>query len=166
MQFKSMLMSLFNGEEITEIYLKGLEHVISVSCAPTPEGSDDLPRVHLRTYTTQLLASGTRIPKVELTPMGPSMDFVIRRHQEPDPELLKHAMRRPKMKKTDTEKGLGKKKKNLEVDEMGDLRGQIHVGKQDLNRLQTRKMKGLKGDKADKGQEEDAEDDAESMDTT
>ena len=41
-------------------------------------------------------------------------------------------------------KGLGKKKKNLEVDEMGDLRGRIHVGKQDLGKLQTRKMKGLK----------------------
>jgi ribosome production factor 2 len=27
---------------------------------------------------------------------------------------------------------------------MGDLRGRVHVGKQDLGRLQTRKMKGLK----------------------
>ena len=41
--------------------------------------------------------------------------------------------------------GLGKnRRKNMEVDEMGDLRGRIHVGKQDLGRLQTRKMKGLK----------------------
>lgn len=27
---------------------------------------------------------------------------------------------------------------------MGDLRGRVHVGKQDLAKLQTRKMKGLK----------------------
>lgn len=53
-------------------------------------------------------------------------------------------MKRPKMKKQDIEKGLGKKKKNVGVDEMGDLRGRVHVGKQDLNKLQTRKMKGLK----------------------
>jgi ribosome production factor 2 len=39
---------------------------------------------------------------------------------------------------------LGRKRKNVEVDEMGDLRGRVHVGKQDLGRLQTRKMKGLK----------------------
>ena len=31
----------------------------------------------------------------------------------------------------------------MEVDEMGDLRGRIHVGKQDLGKLQTRKMKGV-----------------------
>jgi ribosome production factor 2 len=53
-------------------------------------------------------------------------------------------MRRPKMKKTEVEKGLGKKRKNMEVDEMGDLRGRVHVTKQDLGKLQTRKMKGLK----------------------
>jgi len=53
-------------------------------------------------------------------------------------------MKRPKLKKQDIEQGLGKKKKNLDVDEMGDLRGRLHVGKQDLSKLQTRKMKGLK----------------------
>ena len=31
----------------------------------------------------------------------------------------------------------------MEVDEMGDLRGRINVGKQDLGKLQTRKMKGV-----------------------
>ena len=58
--------------------------------------------------------------------------------------MLKQAMKRLKLRKQDVEKGLGKKKKNLKVDEMGDLRGRIHVGKQDLGKLQTRKMKGLK----------------------
>ncbi|KAJ3506495.1 hypothetical protein NLJ89_g6837 [Agrocybe chaxingu] len=162
-QLKSMLIDLFNGEEIESICLPGIEHVISVSCAPTPASlntatsaaftgqptpsKDDvssLPKVHLRTYTIKLKSSGTRIPRVELVPMGPSLDLVLRRHQPPDPELWKQAMKRPKLKKTDVEKGLGKKKKNMEVDDMGDLRGQIHVGKQDLSKLQTRKMKGLK----------------------
>ena len=70
--------------------------------------------------------------------------MTLRRHTEADPEMLKQAMKRPKLKKQEVEKGLGKKRKNLEVDEMGDLRGRIHVGKQDLGKLQTRKMKGLK----------------------
>lgn len=178
-QAKSMLMDFFNGEVVDSICLPGLEHVISVSCAPTPaslnnttlnmypnqqpsapEDVSSLPKIHIRTYTTRLLASGTRVPRVELTPMGPNLDLSLRRHQAADPELLKLAMKRPKLKKTDIEKGLGKKRKNLEVDEMGDLRGRVHVGKQDLGKLQTRKMKGLKGGDVDgEGDTEDADPD-------
>jgi ribosome production factor 2 len=157
-QLKSLLLDFFNGEVIDSIHLAGVDHVISVSVGPTPasltstgqagEGQDEdtknLPQVHIRTYTIKLLASGTRIPRVELIPMGPSIDLSLRRHLPADPVLLKSALKRPKLKKTDVEKGLGKKRKNLEVDEMGDLRGRVHVGKQDLGRLQTRKMKGLK----------------------
>lgn len=152
-QLKSMLMSFFNGEQVDEICLSGLEHVISVSCAPTPpslnstaDNASSLPKVHIRAFTTRLLASGTKVPRVELTPMGPSLDLVMRRHEPADEEMLKQAMKRPKLKKKDVESGLGKKRKNLEVDEMGDLRGRVHVGSQDLSKLQTRKMKGLKDD--------------------
>lgn len=152
-QLKSLLMDLFNGEVIENIYLAGLEHVISVTVAPLhgqlasasgDQDSGSLPIVHIRGYGTKLLASGQRIPRVELVPMGPSLDLLLRRHQPADPELWKVAMRRPKLKKQDVEKGLGKKRKNIEVDEMGDLRGRVHVAKQDLGKLQTRKMKGLK----------------------
>ena len=166
-QVKSLLMDFFNAEVIDSICLAGLEHVISVSLAPAPaglvnaaeghqdqelEGAKDptttttLPKIHLRTYAVRLLSSGTRIPRVELEPMGPFLDLTVRRHQRADPELWKVAMKRPRLKKQDVEKGLGKKRKNLEVDEMGDLRGRLHVAKQDLGRLQTRKMKGLKKD--------------------
>lgn len=149
-QLKSLLISFLNGEAIDSLCLAGLEHVISVTLAPTPADlapdapASALPLVHVRAYTLRLLASGSRVPRVELTPMGPSLDLSLRRHQDADPELWKQAMRRPKMKKQDVEKGLGKKRKNMEVDEMGDLRGRIHVTKQDLGKLQTRKMKGLK----------------------
>ena len=185
-QLKSMLLSFFNGETIDSICLTGLEHVISISCAPTPaslnnaslnatlpnqsssEDLSSLPKVHIRTYTTSLLNSGTRIPRVELVPMGPNLDLTLRRHQPADPELLKEAMKRPKMKKTDIEKGLGKKRKNVEVDEMGDLRGRLHVGKQDLNKLQTRKMKGLKGGDSDEAEptHSPAEDESDDGDAT
>ncbi|RDX41145.1 Brix-domain-containing protein [Lentinus brumalis] len=165
-QLKSMLIDFFNGEEIDAIHLAGLEHIISISLGPTPptmnaatttleaststaEDPSTLPKVHIRAYTIRLLKSGTRVPRVELTPMGPSLDLSLRRHTEADAELWKQAMRRPKLRKQDVEKGLGKKRKNLEVDEMGDLRGRIHVGKQDLGKLQTRKMKGLKAGRDD-----------------
>jgi ribosome production factor 2 len=37
-----------------------------------------------------------------------------------------------------------KKVKNVEKDEMGDVFGRIHLGDQNLEKIQTRKMKGLK----------------------
>lgn len=164
-------MDFFNGEAIDSICLKGLEYVISITAGPLPESSstdlkpETLPKVHIRAYTTRFLSSGTRIPRVELTPMGPSIDLVLRRHQDPDAELLKQAMKRPKLKKQDVEKGLGNKKnmRNKEVDDMGDLRGRVHIAKQDLSKLQTRKMKGLKAgrdveDEMDGSDEEASED--------
>jgi ribosome production factor 2 len=179
-QLRSMLISLFNGEQIDGIHLAGLEHVISVSLGPVPATStapqttlgsssmsiDDgpLPKVHIRSYTIRLLASGTKIPRVELTPMGPFLDLVLRRHQAADPELLKASLKRPKLAKKDIATGLGKKHKNLEVDEMGDLRGRVHVARQDLSALQTRKMKGLKKGNYIQGDEDedvDMEDDEE-----
>jgi len=87
--------------------------------------------------------------------MGPSLDLVLRRHQPADLELLKQAMKRPKLKKTDVEKGLGKKKKDMEVDNMGDLRGHVYISKQDLGNLQTRKLKGLKAGADDMDLEDD-----------
>jgi ribosome production factor 2 len=159
-------MDLFNGEVIESVYLSGLEHVISITVAPSEklesvsdaQNEGPLPTVHIRGYTVKLLASGQRVPRVELVPMGPSLDLSLRRHQPADPEIWKVAMRRPKLKKQDVEKGLGKKRKNVEVDEMGDLRGRVHVAKQDLAKLQTRKMKGLKGAPGeDESEEEDAD---------
>lgn len=147
-----MLLDFFNGEPSDAIALAGLEHVISISLGPTPASltttvddastSDSkevlasLPPVHIRTFTVQMLKSGTRVPKVQLTPMGPHFDLVLRRHQNPDPVMLKAALKRPKMEKSDVEKGLGKKRKNIEIDEMGDVKGQLHLGKQDLSTLQ------------------------------
>lgn len=46
-----------------------------------------------------------------------------------------------------------KSKKNIETDIVGDKIGRIHLGKQDLTELQTRKMKGLK-----RGRDVDTED--------
>ncbi|KAK2464765.1 hypothetical protein APHAL10511_003183 [Amanita phalloides] len=164
MQLKSMLLDFFNAEVIDAICLSGIEYVISVSLGPTPgslntamaqDSKEELPKVHIRTYMIKMVASGVKTPRAELTPMGPFLDLSLRRHQDPDPEMLKQAMKRPKLKKQDVEKGLGKKKKNMDVDEMGNLRGRIHLGKQDLSKLQTKKMKGLKRDLDESGGGED-----------
>lgn len=144
-QLKSYFLDFYNGHALPELPLTtGIEHVISITAGPA---SDDvpLPRVHFRVYTIKMLAqSGSRVPRVQLTVMGPSIDFSVRRLQEPDDEMMKAALKRPKLAKTDVEKGLGKKRKNIETDDMGDRVGKIHLKKQDLSKMQGRKMKGLK----------------------
>ncbi|GJJ11732.1 hypothetical protein Clacol_005970 [Clathrus columnatus] len=160
MQLKSLLLDLFSAGEIGGgIYLKGIEHVISVTIAPTPstasasgvvgpaaDSSSILPKVYLRTYTVSFQKSGQRTPYVSLSPHGPSLDLVMRRNTDPDPALLQLAMKKPKLKKKDIESGLGKRKRNQEVDDMGDLRGRIHVPKQDLSALDrsTKRAKALR----------------------
>ena len=159
-QLKSLLLDLFSAGEVGDgVYLKGIEHLISVTVAPTqnsttstdPSSSVPLPKVHLRTYSISFQRSGVRTPYVNLTPHGPFLDLVLRRNTEPDPTLLEQAMKRPKLKKQDIEKGLGKRKRNQEVDEMGDLRGRIHIPKQDLKELDrsNKRMKGLRSKGAD-----------------
>lgn len=50
---------------------------------------------------------------------------------------MKQACRKPKELKIT-------KKKNISVDKLGTKQGLIHMGKQEINKIQTRKMKGLK----------------------
>jgi len=79
---------------------------------------------------------------MELVPMGSSLDLVLHCHQPADPELLKQAMKRPKLKKTDVKKGLVKTK-NMEVDDMGDLCGHVHISKQDLGQVADENNEGF-----------------------
>ncbi|CAG8677873.1 8952_t:CDS:2, partial [Funneliformis mosseae] len=69
--------------------------------------------------------------------MGPSYVFRVRRFKFANDDVYKLATKVPKINKP-------KKIKNIDVNEMGDKVGRIHLGKQDLSKLQTRKMKGLK----------------------
>ena len=69
--------------------------------------------------------------------MGPRMAFRVGRLQQADESMMKEALKKPKQLESKT-------KKNIETDPIGDKIGKVHVGRQDLSLLQTRKMKGLK----------------------
>jgi ribosome production factor 2 len=99
--------------------------------------------IHLRTYALDLRASGSRQPRVELQECGPSFDFVVRRRRPAGYDMLCSALKRPKTSLEKSTQGKGKRK-NIDTDDMGDMVGQVHLGKQDLDKLQVRKMKGLK----------------------
>lgn len=127
---KNYFLDFFNGEVSDAINLGGLEHVISLTATP-----DD--RILFRTYLIHMKKSGLKTPRVELEEMGPSYDLKVRRNTLPKSDIWNAACKFAKELKP-------KKQKNIEVDEMGDKYGRIHLGKQDLNKIQTRKMKGLK----------------------
>jgi ribosome production factor 2 len=137
------------------------------SSQPNLSGNvEGLPIVHFRTYLVQLLKSGQREPRVELLPHGPSFDFRLRRAQAPSEDLLKQSLQRHLPKKPMGENKKARGNKNVDIDEMGDKVGKIHVGQQELAKLQSRKMKGLKKEKKDKKkssgrQKEDADADQE-----
>lgn len=69
--------------------------------------------------------------------LGPSIDFKLRRTKLASDDLYKEACRVPRELKPTT-------KKNISRDAFGSKLGRIHMGKQDIGRIQTRKMKGLK----------------------
>ncbi|ORY60170.1 Brix domain-containing protein [Pseudomassariella vexata] len=133
---KSMFIDFFKGEVSDKIDVEGLSYIVAIS-ADEPTGNEVKPAIHLRVYTISTKRSGQRLPRVEIEECGPRMDFRVGRMQEPDEAMWKEALKKPKS-------GLEKTKKNVTTDTIGDKLGRIHLGRQDLSELQTRKMKGLK----------------------
>ncbi|XP_026748884.1 ribosome production factor 2 homolog [Galleria mellonella] len=129
-RLKSLFIDFFHREKIETIRLQGLEHALSFTA--TDEGV-----IYLRSYRILLKKSGQRTPRVELEEIGPSIDFKLRRTKLAADDLYKEACKIPKEAKTGV-------KKNISRDAFGSKLGRIHIGKQDIGKLQTRKMKGLK----------------------
>ncbi|XP_072932790.1 ribosome production factor 2 homolog [Epargyreus clarus] len=129
-RLKSLMIDFFHREKVESIRLQGLEHVISFT-------ANDEGMIFMRSYRILLKKSGQRTPRAELEEIGPSIDFKLRRTKLASDDLYKEACRVPREVKPVA-------KKNISRDAFGSKMGRIHVGKQDVSRLQTRKMKGLK----------------------
>ncbi|XP_049285015.1 ribosome production factor 2 homolog [Anopheles funestus] len=138
-RIKSLLLDMFRVDAIDTMRLQGIEHVLSFTLA------DDLT-ILVRSYRIQLKKSGQRTPRIELVEMGPSLDLSVRRTKIASDNLYKLAMKQPAVLQV-------AKRKNVTRDELGNVHGRVHVGKQDINVLQTRKMKGLRKTAEEKRQE-------------
>ncbi|XP_056620576.1 ribosome production factor 2 homolog [Triplophysa dalaica] len=128
-RLRNVLTDFFCGPRVSAVRLAGLEHVLHFTAL------DD--KIYMRSYKVLLKKSGCRTPRIELEEIGPSFDFVMRRSHMASDDLFRSAHRRPKGVKP-------KKKKNISHDAFGTRLGRIHMQKQNLDKLQTRKMKGLK----------------------
>lgn len=140
MHIKSLFLDFFRGQTTDLQDVAGLQHVISLTVQGDFQDGEQLPNVLFRVYKLRTYRSeqgGKKLPRVELDEVGPRLDFKIGRIHTPSPEMVKEAHKKAKQLEV-------KVAKNVEIDIMGDKIGRVHVGKQDLGQLQTRKMKGLK----------------------
>lgn len=129
-RIKSLFVDIFCGEEIEAIRLQGIEHALSFTVV------DDLT-ILMRSYKINLKKSGLRTPRIELEEIGPSIDFSIRRTKIASKDLYKLAHKKPAELRVT-------KKKNVTRDGFGNVNARVHIDKQVINKLQTRKMKGLR----------------------
>lgn len=146
---KSLFLDIFSGEEVRNIDVEGLQYLLMIA-AGEPEASQS-PVVHLRWYKVRTRKSGQKLPRVDLDEVGPKFDFRVGRFKEAEASTMKEALkrgRRPDEART---------KKNIETDIVGDKMGRVHLGRQDLATLQTRKMKGLKRSAAHEDEDENME---------
>lgn len=134
---KSIFLDLFKGEETDKIDVEGLQYVLMVAAEEPQDGLS--PVIHLRWYKVITKRSGHKLPRVELEEVGPKFDFKVGRLRQASPEAMKEAMKQGKRPNENM-----KTKKNISMDSVGDKVGRVHLAKQDLGGLQTRKMKGLK----------------------
>ncbi|KAJ9453551.1 Ribosome production factor 2-like protein [Diplonema papillatum] len=146
---QNVILDFFRGRVVQQIQLLGLDHVIAVTLKPkdpskeisvSEDGSSVTNAALLfRHYSIALKKSGDKVPRVELTNVGPSIDFEIRRCLFASPQMFRLACRTPK--------GMGvRKDKNITMDGLGEKYGQVHLAPQtkELATLGIRKFKAHK----------------------
>ncbi|CAD5206570.1 unnamed protein product [Bursaphelenchus okinawaensis] len=130
----NMFVDFFRGAVVDTVRLQGLELVISFTA--TASG-----KILMRTYRSVLKKSTGSSPRVELVEHGPHADFEMVRTKFASEHLMKKTTKKPKVV-------VNKMRKNTSLDPFETKLARIHVGKQDLDTIQTRKVKALKKKKA------------------
>ncbi|KHN70754.1 Ribosome production factor 2 -like protein [Toxocara canis] len=125
----NLMVDWFRGPTVEKIRLQGLEVVISLTAVGN--------KLLFRTYRVYLKKSASTLPRVELLEMGPRIDFSLQRTKLASEDLFKTALKRPKQL-------TAKRRKNLSTDVFGTKLARVHVGKQNIDALQTRKLKALR----------------------
>lgn len=135
---QSLLLDTFRGEILTHINLSALDHVIVVT-ASEDANSGSSPVVHVRHYGILLKKSGSRLPRVELDPVGPNFDLTLRRTKLGSSSLIEQSMKQSKLSTNSRVMA-----RNMEVGRFGEKHGRVHMQRQNLDNLVVRKTRGMK----------------------
>ncbi|GFR40757.1 hypothetical protein Agub_g1369, partial [Astrephomene gubernaculifera] len=135
---KSLLLDMFRGEQIDRINLAGIDRVVMAVAL-------DDARLQLRQYAIRFKKSGSRIPRVALSEMGPQLGLSVRRYRLPPSDMQQEAMKQPKLGK--------KKQKNVSSDALDGKIGRIYMPKQNMDTMGLSKYKGTKRERRDSARE-------------
>lgn len=125
----NLIVDFFRGRVVDKINIQGLDHVIQLTVV------DGV--IHFAHYSVKLKKSGSQVPNIHLTEIGPAMDFTLRRSKLASEDLRKEALRVPvQLQPT--------KKKNISKTGLNDTVGRIHVPNQEIDKIVTYKPRGLK----------------------
>ncbi|CAE8586885.1 unnamed protein product [Polarella glacialis] len=133
---KSLLLDFFGAGKPDQVMLSGLDQVVvctAVDAMPTAGSSSSVEvsaKIHVRRYRLLMKKSGSKLPRAEVTEIGPHMNLSLDRTKDPDKDRWKMAIKMPKAAKP-------KKEKNVTTKEMGKRVGKFHLGKQDFNSIHT-----------------------------
>lgn len=102
---KSLLLDLFRGRQVSKINLAGIDRVLVVAASDAAASSSSSAsgtgaaghekEIAIRQYAVALKKSGNRVPRVQLTEIGPSLRASLGRHRQAPPDLWKAAMKQP-----------------------------------------------------------------------
>jgi len=123
----SLIIDFFRGRIVDNICLAGLDHVITLSVGPSGA-------ILFRHYGIHMKKSGSRVPKVELEEIGPSVDFVPRRNQFAEESLRKQSLQRPRELNP-------KKQKNTSTTNLKETVANIHLPKQNIGQIEKNAIK-------------------------
>ena len=152
-RLQNLFLDFYRGDPVEKLVMSGLDHIMVFTIAdgiPVPgSDSDPLPAIHQRTYYSKLKKdpAGGKAPIQFLTPSGPDLDFRVRRTEYAAPDVWKAAMKQPAAIKK-------KAKKNHTTNIFGETVGRLHLDKQDIDRMQGRKVKALRIAAKIEGEEE------------
>lgn len=133
---KSVLFEVFRGPcDVSMVNLAGVDRALVFTLKSPRVGPMSVTVRHYSMVLKKI--PNSRLPRVELVPIGPSFDLVLRRTQFAPEFMRKEAMRVARDPRVDG------KRKNISKNELGDTLGRVHVGSQDLSGLVLARMKGL-----------------------
>lgn len=143
---KEVLLDLFRGEVITNLNLAGLDRVYVCTALSSN-------KIFFTHCALRLKKSGTKVPRMELVEVGPSMDMIVRRHRQPDDSLKKEAMK--------TASELTKKKeKNVVKDAVLGKLGKIYIPDQKVGSVPLANIpKGVKRERREAKMKREGEND-------
>eukprot|EP00758_Cryptobia_borreli_P007425 Tbor_TRINITY_DN5294_c1_g1::TRINITY_DN5294_c1_g1_i1::g.16008::m.16008/K14847/RPF2; ribosome production factor 2 len=164
-RLKNFFLDYFKGSTDPEILLDGVDRAIMVSLrsmngtdavvAPSEDCLGTKPQsvkgnavVCFRHYAVKKTASAVGVPSstqhVELVDIGPNFDFDIRRVYFAPPAEFKSACKLPR----EAIAHLKSLHENVNTDSLGNLKGQLHIGKQDVTKLNLRRFSAYKKNRA------------------